>query len=71
MKSAINSAIEALEVAAECGGEIDLQMYQERLDELKKLRELILQYDKHLNEAGKAPDGDDYNALLSLTGLIA
>ncbi|MDG1580881.1 hypothetical protein [Pseudomonas sp. GOM6] len=71
MKSAINSAIEALEVAAESGGEIDLQMYQERLDELKQFRDEILQYDKRLNEAGKAPDGDDYNALMSLTGLIA
>jgi len=70
MSSAINHAIESLTVAAECGGELDLEMYQESRDRLVEIRDAIEQYDQRLNAGEKSPDGDDYNALRALLGLI-
>jgi hypothetical protein len=69
-KSAFDAAIDALQLASECGGELDLPVYRDALKGLRKLRDGMLAYDQRLDDAESAPTGDDYNELLALSGLV-
>lgn len=61
---ALGVAIEALALAKECGGEIDLATYAQAWSALSKLRDDIELYDADLSRNERAPTGDDYNRLI-------
>lgn len=69
MKSAIKLALEALVLAAECGVELDHEIYVEAQQKLQAMADGVVKYDRKLNSDERAPDGHDYNELLSALGL--
>lgn len=69
MKSALNLALEALNLAAECGGELDHDTYVEAQQKLQALVDDVVKYDRKMDSEERVPEGDDYNELLSLLGL--
>ncbi|CAI9912066.1 TPA: hypothetical protein MXR76_005361 [Pseudomonas aeruginosa] len=69
MKSAIKLALEALELAAECGGELDHDIYVEAQQKLQAMADDVVKYDRKMDSEERAPDGHDYNELLSVLGL--
>ncbi|MEW5511916.1 hypothetical protein ABGT16_04785 [Pseudomonas asiatica] len=69
MKSALKLALEALDLAAECGGELDLDTYVEAKQKLQAMVDDIVMYDRKLDSDERVPQGDDYNELLSLLDL--
>jgi hypothetical protein len=69
MKSALKLALEALNLAAECGGELDLDTYEEAKRKLQAMVDDIVKYDRKLDSDERVPQGDDYNELLSLLDL--
>lgn len=64
-QSDLDCAIEALALAAQCGGELDLDQYKAALVRLTSLKKKIQEHDQTLNERAICPDGDDYNWLYS------
>lgn len=69
MKNPLDNAIQALELASQCGGELDLEIYAKAHQELVAMRNAILTHNHQRNEKIQAPDGKDYNKLWSLLGL--
>lgn len=69
MHTPLDNAIAALAIAKQCGGELDTAHYEKAHSDLVQMREAIIVHDQRLNDEGKAPEGDDYNALLSILGL--
>lgn len=69
MKNALNNAVEALALAVECGGELDQKTFVAALADLKAMLSAVQSYDRSLNDRGIAPDGNNYNELLSLIGV--
>lgn len=68
-QSPIGAAIHALQIAAECGGELDLQVYRSALQRLTDMRNRVLTYTKRLDDAESVPGGANFLELLSLIGL--
>ena len=62
----LNLALEALTLAAECGGETDRDIYLEAKQKLEKMVEQVIAYGVQMDSAERPPDGDDYNRLLSI-----
>lgn len=62
-------AIDALQLAGECGGDLDRTTYQKAHEDLVKLRDAIVTYDAQLNAKEDSPSGADYEALIALLGL--
>lgn len=69
MKTVLKLALEALELAVECGGELDRSTYLEAQRELQAAVDEVVRYDRKMNAEERAPDGSDYNELLSMLGL--
>ncbi|MCR3806935.1 hypothetical protein K3Z95_01590 [Pseudomonas aeruginosa] len=64
--TALNLALEALTLAAECGGEIDHDIYVEAKQKLEKVVQQIVAYGVAMDSAERPPEGNDYNRLLSI-----
>lgn len=69
MKSALKLALEALNLAVECGGGLDIDTYVEAKQKLQAMVDNIVRYDRKLDSDERVPQGDDYNELLSLLDL--
>lgn len=69
MKTAIELALEALELASQCGGELDLDFYTQAHTALKQAVEEVRSHDRMLNAKEAAPTGVDYEHIVSLLGL--
>jgi hypothetical protein len=69
MKFALDNAMRALELAKQCGGELDIEQYEQAYKDLAELRAAIVRYDQRLNDQEIAPTGDDYNEVMSFLGL--
>jgi hypothetical protein len=59
-------ALEALNLAAECGGELHQKIYEEAKEKLQALVDEVAEYDSKMDRDERAPEGDDYNELLSI-----
>lgn len=59
-------ALEALKLAAECGGENDLDIYLKAKQALEEVMQAVLSYDAGMNSAERPPEGEDYNRLLAI-----
>lgn len=68
-KTTIVQAVEALALAAECGGENDQPYYEETHRAMQQLIQKIIAFDKKLNDREVAPTGNDYNALIEILGI--
>lgn len=68
-QSALKLVSEALDLAVECGGDLDHDFYAEAKRQFKALVDSITKYDQTLNHDERSPDGNDYNELLALLGL--
>ncbi|EMO9521303.1 hypothetical protein ACR3H8_33415 [Pseudomonas aeruginosa] len=64
--TALNLALEALTLAAECGGEIDHDIYVEAKQKLEKVVQQVVAYGVAMDSAERPPEGNDYNRLLSI-----
>ncbi|MCW4647301.1 hypothetical protein [Pseudomonas aeruginosa] len=64
--TALNFALEALTLAAECGGEIDHDIYVEAKQKLEKVVQQVVAYGVAMDSAERPPEGNDYNRLLSI-----
>lgn len=64
--TALSLALEALNLAAECGGELHLEIYAEAKKQLQELVDTFVEYDLKMNNEERVPEGDDYNELLSI-----
>lgn len=67
-QSAIVVAIKALQLAVECGGELDQPVYRDALTRLAEMQARVLAYAKRMEDSESVPEGNDYNELLSLIG---
>lgn len=65
----LDVAIAALTLAAQDGGELDLDFYAEGLKALQSLKARIVAYDARLSEKEVPPDGEAYEGLLDLLSL--
>lgn len=65
-QSALKLVFEALNLAAESGGELDHGVYVEAKQKLQALVDSIVKYDQEVDSEERSPDGNDYNELLSL-----
>ncbi len=65
----LKTAIEALRLAAECGGDLDRPFYQEALAGLLRVNSQVLAYDASLNAREEAPTGSDFNEVFEMLGL--
>ena len=65
----LKKAIEALRLAAECGGDLDKPFYQEALAGLLRVNSQVLAYDASLNAREEAPTGSDFNEVFEMLGL--
>jgi len=65
-KHILARAIAALQLASECGGDLDIPEYKASLAGLLSIRDRIVAYNDSLNRREVAPTGDDYNELLTL-----
>ncbi|KZN20539.1 MULTISPECIES: hypothetical protein [Pseudomonas] len=68
-KSALKLALEALTLAAECGGDADHAIYVEAKQKLQALVDEVLEFDATMDREERSPEGDDYNSLLSIIEL--
>ncbi|HGN3115166.1 TPA: hypothetical protein ACKRQV_001250 [Pseudomonas aeruginosa] len=69
MSTALKLALEALKLAAECGGELDQDDYREAHQKLQEMVDSVVEHDREMDRQERVPDGDDYNTLLALLGL--
>lgn len=69
MNTPIKKALDALALAKECGGELDLQYYSESHAALDHVVQAARAYDASLNAAEQPPTGEDYEHIMSLLGL--
>ena len=66
----IDRAIEALECARECGGQIDIEMYRRARARLSHLREVVQAFDRRTNADSHVPSSEDYHQLIDALGLV-
>ncbi len=66
---AVQGAIAALTLAAECGGELDKPMYKTACDELSNLIRCIKDHDTKLYLKAIPPSASDYNVVIAALGL--
>jgi hypothetical protein len=71
MSQPIAIALEALALAKECGGELDLDFYARTHQELSNLIETVRSHDRNIMSAEASPTGADYEHLMQLLGLRA
>ena len=71
MKSDIAIAIEALDLAVECGGDLDRPVFVQARDKLKALADKLVRYDQDIDDKEVSPDGSDYNEFALLIGIPA
>lgn len=64
--TALNLALEALNLAAEIGGEQDRKVFVDAQQKLQGLINEVAQFDSKMNTEERVPEGDDYNQLVSL-----
>ncbi|KZN20572.1 MULTISPECIES: hypothetical protein [Pseudomonas] len=64
--TALNLALEALDLAAEIGGEIDRKVFVEAKQKLQGLIDVVAAFDSKMNSEERVPEGDDYNQLVSV-----
>jgi hypothetical protein len=69
MTTPLKQALDALILAKESGGENDFDYYASVHRLLEQAIKKVRAYDCRLNEAERAPTGDDYNHILRLLGL--
>lgn len=69
MNNPIQAALEALALAKQCGGELDLQHYAEAHTALDQVVQAARAYDATLEAAEQPPTGADYEHIMSLLGL--
>jgi len=69
MSQPIAAALEALALAKECGGELDLDYYAKAHQELANVVEAAQNYDRSLLHAEASPTGVDYEHVMQLLGL--
>lgn len=69
MSSALKLALEALKLAVDCGGEVDHDHYLAAHQQLQEMVDAVVQHDREMDRQERAPEGDDYNTVLSLLGL--
>jgi hypothetical protein len=69
MTTPINDALEALTLAAQCGGELDLEQYRQALLALQNAVNAVREHDRNLNATEEPPTGDDYERILDILGL--
>lgn len=65
----LKTAIEALRLAAECGGDLDKPFYKDALAGLIRVNSQVLAYDASLNAREEAPTGSDFNEVFGMLGL--
>lgn len=65
-QTALNRALEALTLAAECGGELDHEIYVEAHQNLAAVISAVAAIDATLSAADRVPEGDDYSKLLAI-----
>ena len=71
MSQPIAAAPEALALAKDCGGELDLDFYARTHQELSNVIEAVRSHDRNLMSAEASPTGADYEHLMQLLGLRA
>lgn len=71
MLKPIEVALQALEVAKECGGELDLQMYAQAHKALASAVAELRRHDQTLTDAEASPTGADYEHIMQLLGMRA
>jgi hypothetical protein len=64
--TALNLALEALKLAADCGSELDHKVYVDAKRKLQELIDSLIAFDSEMNNEERVPEGDDYNQLVSL-----
>lgn len=64
--TALNLALEALNLAAECGGELDRQVFADAKQKLQELIDEVAAFDLKMSTDERVPEGDDYNQLVSI-----
>jgi hypothetical protein len=64
--TALSLALEALTLAAECGGELHLGIYANAKEKLQEMVDELLEFDLKMSRDERAPEGDDYNELLTI-----
>lgn len=69
-RTALELTLEALELASECGGEIDREIYLNAKQALEGMIQEVVAYDTAMCSAERAPDGEDYNRLLSIIQIL-
>jgi hypothetical protein len=69
MSNPIKNALEALALAKQCGGELDLKYYNETHAALDKAVQAARAYDQSIGDADRPPTGADYEHIMSLLGL--
>ena len=70
MKTALNLAAEALDLAIECGGELDREIYVVAQQKLEAMVRAVVEYGAKMDRDERSPDGDDYNQLISILEII-
>jgi hypothetical protein len=68
-QTALNQAIEALNLAAECGGELHLGVYAEAKQKLEAMVRAVVECGVKMDSDERAPEGDDYNQLMSILAI--
>ena len=68
-KTALNLALEALNLAAESGGELDREIFVVAEPELKAMVGAVIELGEKIDSDERAPEGDDYNQLVSILGI--
>ena len=69
MKHELKGALDALLLAAQCGGEQNAPVYKAAHAGLVSICLQVLAIDARLNDPEQSPTGDDYNELLAALGL--
>mgnify|MGYP001627147326 CR=1 FL=1 len=71
MLKPLAAALQALALAKECGGELDLDFYASTHQDLSHVIEAARNHDRKLLTAEDSPTGADYEHLVQLLGLRA
>lgn len=71
MSKPIAAALEALALAKQCGGELDLEYYAKTHQALTEVVEATRKHDRILMNAEASPTGADYEHVMQLLGLRA
>jgi hypothetical protein len=69
-QTALNHAVEALNLAIECGGEIDREIFVVAKQKLEAMVHAVVEYGAKMDRDERAPDGDDYNQLIAILEII-